>query len=288
MAINGYTSTCIIIGNPVGHSMSPAIHNRAFLETGLNWAYFPCQVEEARLGEAVAGIRGLNIKGANVTIPYKEKVIAYLDRVSPEAALMGAVNTIVNKQGRLEGYNTDGPGFVRSLTEAGFAPAGKKLVILGTGGAAKGVAVALAKHQPAEIVFLYRSYDQAVAIKNILTGVFWEGSVALIPLHDYEQVQHILITAQLLINTTPVGMWPNADELPPLNLSVNYRHLLVADLIYNPLETKLLSVAGALGCRTLSGLGMFVYQAALAFELWTGRPAPAAVMRDTAIKLLQK
>ncbi|MBS4026419.1 MAG: shikimate dehydrogenase [Clostridia bacterium] len=287
MSINGYTATCIIIGNPVGHSMSPAIHNRAFLETGLNWAYFPCQVEEVRLGDAIAGIRGLNIKGANVTIPYKEKVIAYLDWVSPEAALMGAVNTIVNNQGRLEGYNTDGPGFIRSLLETGFEPPGKKLVVLGTGGAAKGVAVALAQLKPAEIVFLYRSRDKAAEINNILTG-FYQGSVSLIPVNDYEQVDQVLQTAQLIINTTPMGMWPNVDEMPPLSLTNKHSHLLAADLIYNPLETKLLRAARKLGCRTLSGLGMFVYQAALAFELWTGRPAPIAIMNDTVEKNLHK
>jgi shikimate dehydrogenase len=287
MSINGYTATCIIIGNPVGHSMSPAIHNRAFQEVGLDWAYFPCLVEEDSLGDAVSGIRALNIRGANVTIPYKEKVINYLDQVSPEATLMEAVNTIVNNKGRLEGYNTDGPGFVRSLIETGFEAAGKKLVVLGTGGAAKGVAVALAQLKPAAIIFLYRNHDKAAEIKNILAGVY-QGSVTLIPVNDYEQVDNMLRTAHLLINTTPVGMWPNVDELPPLSLTNNHSHLLVADLIYNPLETKLLGAARKLGCRTLSGLGMFVYQAALAFELWTGRSAPIAVMKDIVIKNLQR
>ncbi|MDW7675890.1 MAG: shikimate dehydrogenase, partial [Bacillota bacterium] len=272
----------VLLGNPVGHSLSPLMHNHAFRTLGLNWTYVPCLVEEEEIGSAISGLKGLSIKGANVTIPFKEKVIPFLDNLSDEAHIMKAVNTIVNKDGQLTGYNTDGMGFVRSLEELGVSPKGKSIAIIGTGGAAKGVAVALTYHQPKEIYIIYRSYEKAVALKETLAHSL-ANSIKLVSLASASELVSALTESQLLINTTPVGMYPKVDQEPIIKLKPKYRHLLVADLIYNPLETRLLQEAKKIGCQTLSGLGMFIHQGALAFELWTGHKAPIEAMKKTVL-----
>lgn len=284
--IDGYTQLCVLLGNPVGHSMSPAMHNSAFAHLGLNYLYFAARVEADQLTNAIKGLRGLNVTGANVTIPYKEAVVPLLDQLSPQAKAMGAVNTIVNKDGQLIGHNTDGIGFVHSLQDKGFEARAKKIVLIGTGGAAKGVALALADEQPKDITIIYRSPQAAEKTAAAISNEY-SIPVQLLELGDEKRIHQALGESHLLVHTTPVGMYPHTEAEPLVKLREEHSHLVVADLIYNPLETRLLADARSFGCLTLSGLGMFVNQGALAFQLWTGHQAPKQVMEDKVIQLLK-
>lgn len=278
---------CVLLGNPVAHSLSPIMHNKAFKELGLDMTYYSCQVSQEYLEDAVKGIKALGIIGANVTIPYKEKVIPFLDRITPMAESIGAVNTILSHHGQLIGHNTDGMGFVYSLKEEGFQAKGKTIAILGAGGAAKGIAVALAAEEPAEINIIVRTTDKGQELKNILQKVF-SKEISVIPLQNMAAIDSCLQNSHLLVNTTPVGMHPHVEQEPLITLNKQHSHLVVADLIYNPLKTKLLTMAKQLGCKTISGLGMFIHQGALAFELWTQQKAPIETMRKAVMENLDR
>ncbi|HAA90652.1 MAG TPA: shikimate dehydrogenase [Peptococcaceae bacterium] len=279
MVITGKTKVYGLIGDPVSHSLSPLMQNAAFAFYGLPCCYVPFQVKKENLSLAVASIRALGMGGVNITIPHKEKALDYLDEVDKEAELIGAVNTVVNRDGLLVGYNTDGAGFIRSLQEeAGFDPKRKKVVLLGAGGAARAVAFALALRG---IDFLWifnrtparaRSLAQDVAEK---TGCQAVGAGL-----EAKLVRNALEQAQLLVHASPVGMYPHHGEEPLIDPLLLPPEVLVCDLVYNPPRTRLLSAAAERGCRVLSGLGMLVYQGALAFELWTGKKAPVSLMRS--------
>lgn len=281
--INGATRVCGLFGDPVAHSFSPAMHNAAFKELGLNYLYIPFQVKAQRLGEAVSALRALNLAGVNVTVPHKQAVGNYLDWVSPEAGLMGAVNTIVHKEGRLLGFNTDGPGFIRSLSaEAGFMAAGRVVLILGAGGAARAVAVAAALNGAAEIIVANRSLARAAELSALIGG---KTGCAASVLNWYEQGQknegweEVLARANLVVQTTTVGMHPNHMDFPPFPCHLLSSRHLVVDLVYNPPVTEFLKRCSAAGSVVYSGLGMLLYQGALAFEMWTGLPAPVELMK---------
>lgn len=285
MQVDGYTRICGIFGYPVRHTFSPAMHNAAFTASGLNFVYVPFLVPVESLPAAVAAVRALNLAGVNVTIPHKENVLPYLDELSREAGIIGAVNTIVNQDGRLTGHNTDGRGFLRALTErAGFNPAGKRALILGAGGAARSVAVELALAGLSRIFLANRSPERAetlagLLLKNASTGikvVSWKEEKAMA-----EAVDH----ADLIVQTTPVGMYPAVEEYISLPFSLLRPDQVVCDLIYNPPETKFLESARLAGAKTVNGMGMMVYQGALAFTLWTGQPAPVAVMQEALQKV---
>ncbi len=260
-----------LIGWPVGHSLSSAMHNAAFAELGLNWCYVPLPVRPERLEEAVRGLVALGFAGANVTVPHKEMVMAYLDEVTPGAQAIGAINTIVVRGGRTIGHNTDWRGFLSALRQGGFAPEGRRAVILGAGGAARAVAYALAS-AGSQVIILNRTLKHAEALVEDLSSLF-PSSLTCLPLTS-EALGEEAAKAHLLVNATPVGMWPEVESsLWPEELPFP-KHLTLFELVYNPLRTKLVKQAASAGAKTIEGLGMLVNQGALAFELWTGiRPS---------------
>jgi len=271
------TKICGVIGDPIGHSLSPRMQNAAFAALGLDYLYLPFQVPPARLAEAIAGVRGLGLLGLNVTIPHKQAVIKYLDRLSPEAELIGAVNTIHNTGSELIGYNTDGRGFVAALRqEAQVEPDGQRVVVLGAGGAARAVAIQLALAGVQQIIIICQELTEGTQIAHTINHKV--GCCHACALRwTADNISEALAQAGILINATPVGMIPYPDN-SPVPASYLHKHLLVCDLVYNPRETQLLQAAQANGARTLSGLGMLVHQGALAFTIWTGRQAPVEVM----------
>ncbi|PIW22424.1 MAG: shikimate dehydrogenase [Candidatus Aquicultor secundus] len=282
--INGATKVTGIIGYPLTYTFSPPMHNKAFEALNLNYRYLPFVVEPNALENAIEGIKSLNIRGINVTMPHKEAVIDLLDELSAEAETIGAVNTINNDNGRLIGYNTDAGGFLKSLKEESFNPAGKTAIILGTGGAAKAVAVALAQAGAASIVIIGRSGNKAEAITSSLISNFQEISGKTLTFRD--NLADIFQIGELIVNATPVGMKESGDLLPvPLEF-INASHF-VYDLIYTPLETALINGARHKGAKAANGLGMLLYQAASAFEIWTGTSAPVEVMRQALIQGLK-
>ncbi|WP_127579754.1 shikimate dehydrogenase [Paenibacillus koleovorans] len=263
-----------LFGDPVKHSKSPLMHNRAFRELGLNAAYAAFHVDPGRLKAAVEGIRAMGFRGVNVTIPHKVEVMDYLDEIDEHALAIGAVNTIVNEDGRLIGYNTDGIGYVRSLREeAGLSVQGKRVLMLGAGGAARGVAYALAREGAETMWIANRTADKAVQLADSL------GSLTDTRAIGYDDLAAIRGDVDLIVHNTSVGMHPNVDEVL-IDTSWFHEGLTVSDLVYNPLETRLLREAKARGAHAHDGLGMFIYQGVYAFEYWTGRQAPVAVMRE--------
>lgn len=286
MGITGKTKVVGLFGYPVAHSFSPQMHNAAFRQLSLDYCYVPFPVNPDRICEAAAAVRALSLAGVNVTVPHKQGVIAYLDELSSEARLIGAVNTIVNKEGRLVGYNTDGQGFVRSLrTDAGFDPKGKSLILLGAGGAARGVAVQLALAGTRKITIVNRTPKKAEEIVQVINE-HTQAEAEVLP-WTAESLAPAVRAAAAVVNTTSLGMHPREEEAPPLETDLLVPGTLVADLVYNPVRTLFLQKAEAAGCQTLSGLGMLLHQGAIAFELWTGCTAPIQVMRDALTKELK-
>lgn len=276
MDINAHTQFCGIIGNPVEHSLSPAIHNAAFQKLGLNFVYLAFRVEA--IGEAIKGLRALgNFRGASVTIPHKVAALPFLDSVEPTARHIGAVNTIVAEGGSLTGYNTDATGALRALREGSVTLKGQHVVMLGSGGAARAIAFALGAEGGIDRLTLLGIDDkERAALARDLqskTGM----AVEALPL-DQETLRTVLPEAQVLIHCTPMGMSPKVQGTA-VPAPLLHAGLTVMDIVYNPRETRLLKDAKAAGCRTIPGLEMFLHQAAAQFELWTNQPAPTDVMR---------
>ena len=277
MEINANTQLCGVIGNPVEHSLSPAIHNAAFQKLGLNFVYLAFQVEA--IGDAVKGVRALgNFRGASVTIPHKIAAVPFLDVVDPTAHHIGAINTIVRKGGTLIGYNTDATGALRALHEGAVDLKGRHITMLGSGGAARAIAFALGAEARLDRLTMLGIDDQerSVLARDLQskTGM----AVEELPL-DERTLQKVLPDTHVLIHCTPMGMWPNVHETP-VPATLLHNELTVMDIVYNPRDTKLLKDAKAAGCRTIPGLEMFLHQAAAQFELWTDQAAPADVMRS--------
>ncbi|MEW6324465.1 MAG: shikimate dehydrogenase [Nitrospirota bacterium] len=272
-----------IFGDPVSHSRSPAMQNAAFRAAGLDYVYVPFAVARGTLPHAVGAIRALGLAGVNVTIPHKERVISYLDEVTAEARLVGAVNTIVNRRGRLVGHNTDGRGLLLALQKTlGASARGRSVCLLGAGGAARGVAAALLQAGAARVLIANRTRRRAAALAKHLRTRFRRSPAALraIALSPASLARET-VGCDWLINATAVGLKPTDPRL--IRPALLRRFSLVCDLIYNPPQTRLLKDARRAGCRTMNGLEMLVYQGALAFELWTGRRAPVRVMRRAAL-----
>jgi len=265
-----------VIGNPVEHSLSPAIHNAAFQKLGLNFVYLAFQV--AAIGDAVKGLRALgNFRGASVTIPHKVAAVPFLDMVEPTARHIGAINTIVATGGTLTGYNTDATGALRALREGAVALKGRHVIMLGSGGAARAIAFALGSEAGIDrLTILGIDVRERIALARDLQSNT-EMTVQELPL-DEEALRKVLPDAHVLIHCTPMGMWPNVHETS-VPAALLHPGLTVMDIVYNPRDTKLLKDAKAAGCRTIPGLEMFVHQAAAQFELWTNQAAPADVMR---------
>lgn len=279
--IDSHTVLYGVIGDPVRHSKSPIMMNRAFRETGINGAYMAFHITPDKLGEFVAGIRAMGIRGVNVTIPHKLDIMKHMDEIDAGAKAIGAVNTIVNDNGRLIGYNTDGIGYVRSLKEEAEPElAGKRIVVIGAGGASRGIVYALAGEQPASMIIANRSVERAKELAQAF------DSLADIRVIANDGLQEACKEADVVINTTSVGMFPHTDA-SPIDASWLKPGAVASDLIYNPLRTKFLLEAERNGCRAHGGLGMFIYQGAYAFEYWTGRLAPVAAMRETVLQSLE-
>ena len=268
MKITGKSTLVGIFGDPVEHSFSPAMHNAAFDALGLDWCYVPFHVTPERLGEAVAGIRALKLRGVNVTVPHKEAVMEYLDRVDEQAGRIGAVNTIVNEDGMLIGYNTDGAGFVRSLEEAGRSVEDRRVAVIGAGGAARAVCFSLLEAGVSSLIVLNRTREKALRLCEELNAVRSAAAACGEP----ENLEGV----DLLVNTTPLGL--HRDDPMPMDASLLKADVAVCDLIYNPAETPFLEAARLKGASTLNGLGMLIGQGAISFRLWTGREAPVDVM----------
>jgi len=262
-----------ILGHPVKHSLSPVLHNAAFAEVGLDWAYVAFDVADGACPAAVAGIRALGVQGLSVTMPHKRSVALVCDQLSPTAKALGAANTVVRRGDRLDGDSTDGPGFLASLRAAGHDPAGCTCLVLGAGGAAAAVVLALAGAGAMGVKVLARRPEAASEVAALAGTVGGVGSA-----DDVGGVD-------ILVNATSVGMrdTPGDGAMPfGLDPAVLSRGQLVVDLVYHPLRTPLLEAAEAAGATPVDGLGMLVHQAALAFELWTGIAAPLGVMAAAA------
>ena len=281
--ISGRTRICGIIGDPIEHSMSPVMHNAAFKNKGLDYVYLPFRVKKEELGKAIEGMRALNIRGLNITIPHKVAVIQFLDELDHLADKIGAINTIVNDNGVLKGYNTDATGFLQALLERGIEPKGKKVVILGAGGASRAISFILAE-KGSNLVILNRTWDRAKICVDRISEIFQREATAL--KLDRENLTTALSKADILINATSVGMSPNISETP-VTSNLLKPSLVVFDIVYNPIKTRLQREAEVAGATAISGLDMLVWQGALAFEKWTGREAPIGVMREKVIKVLQ-
>jgi shikimate dehydrogenase len=277
------TMLCALIGNPVGHSMSPAIHNRAFAELGLDYVYVAFRVEDVR--GAVAGMRALgNFRGMSVTIPHKVSIIKHLDEVAEVDRGIGSVNTVVNDRGRLQGFGSDGPGALQALHDAGVGVAGRNVTILGSGGAARAIAFSLAsKAKPASIALLGVVELELRALARDL--VRKAGAKATCALLEPKTLEARLAETQVLIHCTPIGMHPHTGS-SVVPKALLHRDLAVMDIVYNPLRTKLLADAEARGLQTVSGVEMFVNQAVIQFELWTGKKAPRDAMRTVVLEHL--
>lgn len=281
--ISGAARICGVIADPIGHTVSPAMHNAAFEQAGIDYLYVPFQVKKEELGKAITGMRALNIRGLNVTIPHKIAVIPFLDELDDLAQRIGAVNTIVNDDGVLRGYNTDATGFLRALLERGVEPREKKVVILGAGGASRAISLILAE-RGSNLVIVNRTWDKAKEQADRISQVC-QREVQALKL-DRENLAKALNKADILVNTTSVGMSPDIEETP-VTANLIKPPVIVVDIVYNPIKTRLLREAEAAGAETISGIDMLVWQGALAFEKWTGLKAPVKVMREEAIKALQ-
>jgi shikimate dehydrogenase len=269
-----------LIGSPVAHSLSPRMHNAAFKTLGIEARYDLWETPAEELEARVQSLRAAEMFGANVTIPYKEAVLPWLDECDPQAARIGAVNTIVNRSGRLIGYNTDAPGFLCALREhAGpeLDLAGKHAVILGNGGAARGAAMALLDCQIRALSILGRNRQH---VEELVEHLHRESNTSRVDgiLLGTPEVRECLAKADLMINTTSLGL-KSGDEMAPIEVGALPRSALVMDMIFNPPMTLLLRAAREHGCSVLNGLSMLLYQGTLAFELWTGQNAPVDVMR---------
>ncbi len=266
-----------LLGHPVAHSLSPTMHNRALEALGIQGRYLLLDSTSTHLSSTMGVLRAENVLGCNITIPHKEAACALVDKLSPEAMAMGAINTVYKQDGRLIGTNTDAPGFVRALREElHFEPKGRSVVLLGAGGAARGCAWALLDGGVSRLVILNRSWDRAQQLAEQLNSQF-PGLPCIADEIGCEQLATYTRDADLLVNATSVGMgedhspWPSDLEMPS--------RLAVFDLVYHPVETTLVKQARASGLAVQSGLSMLLYQGAEAFTLWTGQDAPITVMR---------
>jgi shikimate dehydrogenase len=270
----------VLIGNPVEHSMSPKMHNAAFRKLGLNYVYIAVRVDNNKVKEAIEGIRAFNIKGANVTVPHKINVMQFLDEIDPVAENIGAINTILNKDGHLYGTNTDGIGAVRSFKEEGVELEAKKIVMIGAGGVGRPIIYNFAPKAKDLVLFdiaegVVETLMQEV---NRKTKVKIRGFKS-----DPTTIAKELQDADIFINATPIGMHPKENE-SIISKNLLRKDLTVFDVVYNPLETKLIKDSKSVGAKAISGVMMLVYQGVAAFELWTDQKAPVPLMKQMVLE----
>ncbi len=284
-ALSGKTKTLCVIGDPIEHTMSPAMHNAAIKALGLDLVYVAFHVKPEMLKQAIEGFRALGIAGINVTIPHKVAAMQWLDEVDPVARAIGAINTIKYEGGKLSGRNTDADGAARAMMAAGVALKGSKAAMLGAGGAARAVGFALAR-EGASVRIVYRREDASMAadLARDIRGIFPSASIDTV-LMDNAGIGEACRDSTILVNATPIGMHPRSDEtlVDPTFL---HGRLCVFDVVYNPLETRLVKDARKAGCKVVLGIDMLIYQGAMALEWWTGKDAPVDIMKRAALDRL--
>lgn len=272
MVIKGSTKVVGLIGEPVEHSFSPPMHNEAFKTLGLDYVYVPFNVSPNNLKSAIEGANSLNIQGLNVTIPHKINVIKYLKELDPIAELIGAVNTIDFKN--LKGYNTDGIGCIRAIEEVTKIK-DKNIVVAGAGGAARAIVFYLAKYGAEEVNILNRNLKKA---ENLANDLLASNLISNVNSSDISEISKFISDADILIDTTPIGMHPNVSDEPIVKAADIHEELVVNDIVYNPNETVLLKEAIKANAKVVYGIKMLLYQGAESFKIWTGREAPIDVM----------
>lgn len=280
--ITGYTKLTGLLGSPVAHSRSPMMHNEAFHLLGLDFAYLAFDVKEEGLERAVEGLKVLGARGWNVTMPDKNKMCDLADRLSVASQISHSVNTIVNDNGTLIGYTTDGVGFMRAVQEEGQEIIGKKMVVIGAGGAAAAIVVQAALDGVAEISIFNRkgpSFERMEGIIHEIEKVN-DCKLAIYDFYDKEQLRKDITESVILVNATSVGMAPNIDASVITDPTMFHSGLFVYDAIYNPQETKLMRQAKEAGCKTAGGLSMLLYQGAESFKLWTGEEMPVEIIKE--------
>ena len=282
--ISAETRVCAVIGDPVDHSLSPQIHNAAFQASGLDFTYVAFHVRKGDIESAIRGMRALGIRGLSVTIPHKVDIVPHLDDIDEIARNVGSINTVVNNDGHLRGCSTDGPGALRALEAGSCDFVGQNVLLLGSGGAARAIAFSLATiSPPPQLTILGVEPDELSSLEQDLRDRT-SLSVMALP-YSGQTVSAASEKSGLIINATPVGMTPNVDNSPFPEELIRSEHT-VFDIVYTPFETKLLRDAKAAGARAIPGIGMFVHQAAIQFELWTGQTAPLDVMAGTVTEAL--
>lgn len=282
ISITGHTKLTGLLGSPVAHSISPMMHNEAFNQLGLDYVYLCFDVGTEGLKIAVDGLKTMGIRGFNCTMPDKNLMCELADELSPAASMIGAVNTVVNENGKLIGHNTDGVGYMQAVKDAGHNIIGKNMTLLGAGGAATAICVQAALDGVANInIFSIQDqfFDRAKKMVDTINANT-NCNVALYDLADKTELNKSIASSDILTNGTSVGMAPNTDNCIITDESVFHENLIVSDVIYNPEETKLLSIAKSHGCQTFNGLYMLLYQGAEAFKIWTGKDMPVELIKE--------
>lgn len=281
--ITGHTRLTALLGSPVAHSISPLMHNEAFRQLGLDYVYLCFEVTEDTLSEAVCGLKACGIRGFNLTMPNKNKIVSLLDELTPAARLIGAVNTVVNDQGHLIGYNTDGIGYMRAVRDAGHNILGKTITVMGAGGAATAICAQAALDGVEKIHIFARPASRFRERTQKLVGTINTSLPCRAVLHendDQKALRQAIAESALLLNATSVGMAPDTQSSIIPDTSVFRPDLIVSDVIYNPRETLLLRQAREAGCQTFNGMYMLLYQGAEAFRLWTGQDMPVNLIKE--------
>lgn len=280
--ITGHTRLGCLLGTPVAHSISPMMYNETFRLLGIDYVYLCFDTKHADLGAMVRTLREMDVFGFNLTMPDKERILPFLDELTPAAAMTGAVNTVKNENGRLIGHNTDGIGYMRSVRDAGYDPADGEMTLLGAGGAASSIAIQAALDGVPALHIVNRrgrSWDNALRLADVINrSTSCRADVT--DSADDAAVRSCIERSRLLTNATSVGMAPNTDATPVPELSWLHGDLFVSDIIYNPRRTRLLREAAAQGCRTANGMYMLLYQGAAAFSIWTGLEMPVDEIRE--------
>jgi len=283
MPANFKAELVAVLGQPVAENPTGLMQEAAFQALGLNWRYLTIEVAPANLADAIRGVRAFGMQGINLTIPHKVAVMQHLDRIAPDAAIIGAVNTVRRAGSELIGENTDGKGFLRGVrADAGVDPHGKRVVVLGAGGAARAIVTELALAGAAEVLVVNRSAERGQRMAADLAA----KTNAPIRFEPWLGTYAVPGNTELLVNATSIGLYPDVDAAPPVEFSAAHAGMLVCDVVFNPPETRLLAMARRCGLPTLDGLSMLVYQGVIGFELWTGRKPPEAVMKQALRKAL--
>lgn len=287
MEISGRTGLFALIGTPVGHSKSPVMYNYSFKKLDLDYRYLAFDITVDKVKEALLAIKTFNIKGANVTMPCKSAVTEYMDELSPAARIIGACNTIVNDNGKLVGHITDGVGYVRNLKENGIEVKGKKITIMGAGGAATAIQVQCALDGAREISIFNAKDDFYKRAEQTVENIKKDVPECVVNLHDLEDTNKLyeeIESSDILTNATLIGMKPYDNETNIKDTSVLRKDLVVTDVVYNPKKTKMIEDAEANGCKAIGGLGMLLYQGAEAFNLYTGLEMPVEEVNELCFK----